>query len=140
MLPATGILTMSPSSRDGRCENRPATTAVGNLCKMVTGTSPALVVNHDTAAMSEVREEVKLLEATVVTVVGLVKIGPAAHEEDRCEFQEMVQEMVQEMAHEREDRDVWVTTDETLVATTGTLRGSGGAMSLRCRQTTGTRG
>lgn len=137
MLPAIGILTVSQYSLDDRCGTWRPTTATGNLYKMVVGNNQALVASHDTAARAGVKQEVKMRGVKVATVADPVKIGPATREEDQC----AAREKDQEMARVREHRDAWATTDETTVATTETLlRGSGGAMCLRCRQTTGTRG
>lgn len=136
MLPAIGILTMSPYSQDDRCGIWRPTTIAANLYKMAVGNSQALDASHDIAAMPEVRGGAKILEVMVGIVEDRVKTGLPAHEGDPC----VVLEMAQEMAREREYLDAWVTTDETTVATTATLRESGGAMLLRCRQTTGTRG
>lgn len=103
---------------------------------METGNSRALDASRDTAAMPEEREEEKILEVMVVTVADPVKIGLVAREEVQCE----VLETAQEMALEGRNRDAWVTNDGIIVATTGILPESEGAMCLNCHQTTGTRG
>lgn len=82
MLPAIGILTVSPYSLGDRCGTWRPTTATGNLYKMVVGNNQALDASHDTAARAGVKQEVKMLGVKAATVADLVKIGPATHEED----------------------------------------------------------
>lgn len=85
MLPATGILTMSPYSQDGQCGTRQPTIATGNLYRTAAGNNQVLAESHDIAAMPEAKEEVKMRGAIAAIVAGLEKIGPAVHEEGQCE-------------------------------------------------------
>lgn len=136
MQPVIEILTMSQYSQDDRCGIWRPTTVAASLYKMAVGNSQALGASHGIVVMPEVKEGARIPEVMVVVVEDRVKNGPPAHGGVPC----VVRETAREMVREREYLGAWATNDETTVATTATLRGSGGAMLLRCRQTTGTRG